>query len=821
MISTLALMSGTLIGVGLTMAGAATSDVPHQTGTVVYSEEFGNVSVSNVESESIEDYTGAASADDETYTADPQFQPLNTALQATDPNYPNGNDYTCNGYILDSTTTDPDLESPPDTCYAGDYGDNSAAWAYGQAAAVVLGGYEGAANPDTTNVLWEFSGTDASNTGFLIETPATSETIPAVQGDYYELVADVATFDYDGAGSGPDCDVADPDIYPYLLNGTEQVPLGGTPGVDPGFDPCTASGGQNIESDGNYFEVAQLVSSPVEWTGGSTMGFALYDSTSTGNGNNYAIGKIEVMKLPGPTSISTTVNTAGSTTAVTNPVPIGTSVADTTTVSRSDGVTPTGTIAYTFFSNGSCTGTGTAAGGGDLAQGLAPSSSNEGPLPTGSYGFEATYSGDSNFVDSRGSCERVTVAQGSSSVATQVDTAGSTTAITNPVAIGTSVRDTATVSHSDGFIPTGTIDYTFFSNGACTGTGTAAGGGNLTQGLAPSSSNEGPLAAGSYAFEATYSGDSNFAGSTGSCEPVTVAFALIFLEKSASSSRPEVGAEDTFTIDALSSSNSTAGSGKVVVVDRLPTGLDYVSSVASTGSAVDSGQTVTWTLADLSPGSSASMQIVVTVKTTSRVTNTATFTQTTLNSSGGRTGRSNTVTLIPTYAVLGVSETVTDPRPAIGSQDQFAAVVTNKGPDSAMDVTVTDPLPAGLGFVSDHSAKGSLREGLVNGIETLDWDVGTLAVASSATIDVIVEVTASSGSLVNPVTATDSTFDPTGQAKHASASVVVAAPVVVPPAHTGEPWSGWTYWLLLLALGLSGMAMLETVRRGRRRFADD
>jgi uncharacterized repeat protein (TIGR01451 family) len=821
MISTMTLVSGSLIGVGLTMAGATISSIPHQAETAVYSEDFGNVSVSNVESESIEAYTGAASADNETYSADPQYQPLNTALKATDPNYPNGNDYTCNGYILDSSTTDPDLESPPDTCYAGDYGDNSAAWGYGQAAAIALGGYEGAANPDTTNVLWEFSGTDASNTGFLIETPATSETIPAVQGDYYELVADVATFDYDGAGSGPDCDVADPDIYPYLLNGSEQIPLEGTPGVDPGFDPCTASGGENIETEGNYFQVAQLVSSPVEWTGGSAMGFALYDSTSTGNGNNYAVGNIEVLKLPGPTSISTTVNTTGSTTAITNPVPIGTSVTDTTTVSRSDGVTPTGTVAYTFFSNGSCTGTGTAAGGGDLTDGVAPNSSDEGPLPTGSYGFEATYSGDSNFVGSTSSCEPVTVAQGTSSVATQIDTAGTTTAITNPVAIGTSIADTATVSHADGVTPTGTIAYTFFSNGACTGTGTAAGGGDLTDGVAPNSSDEGPLPTGSYGFEATYSGDSNFAGSTGSCEPVTVAFALIFLEKSVSSTSPEVGAEDTFTIDALSSNSSTMGSGKVVVVDRLPTGLDYVSSVVSVGSAVDSGQTVTWTLADLSPGAAASLQIVVTVKTTSEVRNTATFTQATLNSRGRRTGRSNTVTLIPTYAVLGVSETVTDPKPAIGSQDQFTAVVTNKGPDTAMNVAVTDPLPAGLGFVSDHFPKGTVREGLANGVETLDWDVGTLAVGSSATLDVIVDVTATSGSLVNPVTATDSTFDPTGQAKHASASVVVATAVVVPPAHAGEPWSGWTYWLLLLALGLGGIAMLETVRRGRRRLADD
>src|SRR5207245_2045189 len=44
----------------------------------------------------------------------------------------------------------------------------------------------------------------------------------------------------------------------------------------------------------------------------------------------------------------------------------------------------------------------------------------------------------------------------------------------------------------------------------------------LSGGVVPESSAHGPLVAGSYSFIAVYSGDSNYAGSTGAVEPLTV-----------------------------------------------------------------------------------------------------------------------------------------------------------------------------------------------------------------------------------------------------------------------------------------------------------
>ncbi len=91
------------------------------------------------------------------------------------------------------------------------------------------------------------------------------------------------------------------------------------------------------------------------------------------------------------------------------------------------------------------------------------------------------------------------------------------------IASGTSVTDAATVSGQVGAIaPTGTVSFSFFTTANCTGTATSAGSPALSGRSRRRRTRKGPLAAGSYSFQATYSGDANYVGSTGSCEPLTV-----------------------------------------------------------------------------------------------------------------------------------------------------------------------------------------------------------------------------------------------------------------------------------------------------------
>src|SRR5437660_4548102 len=122
----------------------------------------------------------------------------------------------------------------------------------------------------------------------------------------------------------------------------------------------------------------------------------------------------------------------------------------------------------------------------------------------------------------------VTVSPAASSTATIVYDASGGLPWSGAEVTGSSAYDTATVSGVNGVNPTGNVVYTFFTNNACSGSGSEAGtsstfvhepGGGF---LAGGSSSEGPLAAGSYSFQAMYSGGSNYVGSTSDCELLTV-----------------------------------------------------------------------------------------------------------------------------------------------------------------------------------------------------------------------------------------------------------------------------------------------------------
>jgi hypothetical protein len=103
-------------------------------------------------------------------------------------------------------------------------------------------------------------------------------------------------------------------------------------------------------------------------------------------------------------------------------------------------------------------------------------------------------------------------------------------------------------------------------------------------------------------------------------------------------------------------------------------------------------------------------------------------------------------------------------------------------------------------------------------VTTITWDVGSLADGASATMHLVVRVTAQAGSIMNTATATDASYDPTGQVKTASALASVDEAVIVPTVPTGEPWSGAGYWLIATVLSVGGVAIIESSRRRRRRY---
>ena len=225
-------------------------------------------------------------------------------------------------------------------------------------------------------------------------------------------------------------------------------------------------------------------------------------------------------------SVTTSVFDAGTNAAWAGSEVTGASVYDTATVSGLEGgPTPTGTVTYDYFTNGLCNGTPAASDTETLnPDGNVPNSSTQGPLAPGTYSFDATYIGDTNYDSSVSPCEPFTVGLAASSVTTRVFDAGTNATWTGSEITGSSAYDTATVSGlAGGPVPTGTVTYEYFTNITCNGTPAASVAPTMSGGNVPNSSTEGPLTPGSYSFEATYNGDTNYDPSpASSCEPFSV-----------------------------------------------------------------------------------------------------------------------------------------------------------------------------------------------------------------------------------------------------------------------------------------------------------
>ena len=216
-----------------------------------------------------------------------------------------------------------------------------------------------------------------------------------------------------------------------------------------------------------------------------------------------------------------------------------------------------------------------------------------------------------------------------------------------------------------------------------------------------------------------------------------------------------IGEDILYSVVVSNAGLSTASS--VVLTDTLPAGATFVSATPTQGScSAPVGGILTCNLGDLPAGSTATIGVVITPVATGTHTNSVSVTSPTPDPNPGDNSAVET-TEVDTAADLRVSKSDSPDPVLVGSTLTYTITVDNLGPSTAVNVVVTDELPATVAFVSATPSQGSCNPLVGN---TLTCDLGSILNGGSATVSV--DVTPSVvGIIVNTASAVADDPDPT------------------------------------------------------------
>ncbi len=232
-----------------------------------------------------------------------------------------------------------------------------------------------------------------------------------------------------------------------------------------------------------------------------------------------------------------------------------------------------------------------------------------------------------------------------------------------------------------------------------------------------------------------------------------------------------VGDQVAFVISATNSGPDPAPA--VVVNEALSPGLTFVSANPEVGS-YDPVAGV-WTVGPLAVGVSVRLELFTTANATGFQANGVAITDPNVSDPNGDNNAASAgvqVSPLPPPPVdVGITKVVAGAtRIARTSTVTFDLTASNSGPNPATGVRFTDVLPAGLDFVSATPSQGAFDS--ATGV----WDVGTIAVGATPTLQLRALANGGAGTYTNAValSAVNET-DTNDQNNAASASVEVFA----------------------------------------------
>ena len=257
-------------------------------------------------------------------------------------------------------------------------------------------------------------------------------------------------------------------------------------------------------------------------------------------------------------------------------------------------------------------------------------------------------------------------------------------------------------------------------------------------------------------------------------------------------STPTVG--DTVTFDITVTNNGAAQATNVSLIDLLPPGLTATALNGGVTQGTYNATTGLWTIGTLNVGDVVTLTLEGTVdvgqggSTITNVTTAATGDQMDPTTVGDDLEESvfvdNTTDLVTVKTLASGDST-----PAEGDTVTFDITVTNNGPITATNVSLTDLLPPGL---TATALNGGITQGSYNATTGL-WTIGSLAVGQTATLTLegTVDVGQGGNTITNVTTAaTGDQNDPSTVGDDLEEEVVVeniADLVTVKTLASGDP----------------------------------
>ncbi len=209
---------------------------------------------------------------------------------------------------------------------------------------------------------------------------------------------------------------------------------------------------------------------------------------------------------------------------------------------------------------------------------------------------------------------------------------------------------------------------------------------------------------------------------------ITPPQADLVVTKTVASDPVTVGDVVTYTVTAFNIGPDPAPSVTVDDFGVLPSGLTIISATASQGT-IDTTN-VRWDVGLLNPGvEPAVLTMNVRVDTPGTKVNSVVISDPTITDPdpSNNTASAPMSSNLPPLNI-GIAKTADATGILVGAPITFTVTATNDGPNAATGLTIGDPLPAGVNFVSAASSVGSYDS------PTGIWTIGNLASGESATL---------------------------------------------------------------------------------------